>query len=247
MGKTEREIKIGDHVRGTAGSQGYYTQPGELLEAVVTDLNPDGDVRIRVIRHTKFKELPEIEVADEEIELIKEGGRLMSLHTAEKKILDVTCGSRSIWFDKHHPAAIYCDKRREEIRGVWKSGDRQSERTCNIAPDVQCDFTDLPFEDNSFALVVWDPPHLRHVGENAWLAKKYGQLDDEWPQMLHDGFRECMRVLKPDGVLIFKWAETQIPAVDVWKAIGEKPLFGHHSGKRSQTFWGCFMKMEKSN
>ena len=26
------DFKIGDHVRGTAGSQGYYTQPGELLE-----------------------------------------------------------------------------------------------------------------------------------------------------------------------------------------------------------------------
>lgn len=45
-----------------AGSQGYYTQPGELLEAVVTDLNPDGDIRIRVIRHTKYaaEKMPEI-------------------------------------------------------------------------------------------------------------------------------------------------------------------------------------------
>ena len=34
-----------------------------------------------------------------------------------KKILDVTCGSRSIWFDKHHPAAVYCDTRvRQEFR-----------------------------------------------------------------------------------------------------------------------------------
>lgn len=49
-----KKIKIGDHVRGTAGSQGYYTQPGELLEAVVTDLNPDGDIMIRVIRHTNL-------------------------------------------------------------------------------------------------------------------------------------------------------------------------------------------------
>ena len=24
-----------------------------------------------------------------------------------KKILDVTCGCRSIWFNKNHPAAIY--------------------------------------------------------------------------------------------------------------------------------------------
>ncbi len=60
--------------------------------------------------------------------------------------------------------------------------------------------------------------------------------------MLYDGFVECMRVLKTDGVLIFKWAESDIPAEKVWKAIGEKPLFGHHSGKRSKTFWACFMK-----
>lgn len=24
----------------------------------------------------------------------------------ETKILDVTCGSRTIWFNKHHPAAL---------------------------------------------------------------------------------------------------------------------------------------------
>lgn len=160
-----------------------------------------------------------------------------------KKILDVTCGSRIIWFDKQHPAAVYCDIRDEECTAIWKSTNRDSERTCIIHPDVQCDFTDLPFPDNSFALVVFDPPHLQRVGENAWMRKKYGKLGEGWPDMLRDGFRECMRVLKPDGVLIFKWAETQIPAADVWKAIGEKPLFGHHSGKKSQTFWGCFMKL----
>ena len=27
-----------------------------------------------------------------------------------KKILDVTCGSKTIWFNKHNPSAIYCDK-----------------------------------------------------------------------------------------------------------------------------------------
>ena len=50
------------------------------------------------------------------------------------------------------------------------------------------------------------------------------------------------KALKPDGVLIFKWSEYDIPAEKVWKAIGQKPLFGHHSGKKSTTFWGCFMK-----
>lgn len=40
---------------------------------------------------------------------------------SDKKILDVTCGSRTIWFNKHNPAAIYCDIRKEELTGIWKS------------------------------------------------------------------------------------------------------------------------------
>ena len=158
-----------------------------------------------------------------------------------KKILDVTCGSRSIWFNKHHPLAVYCDKRDEDMQ-VYYGKARTSLRHLGIHPDIICDFTDLPFEDESFSLVVFDPPHLTKAKDTAWLVKKYGRLDDDWPQMLHDGFAECMRVLKPDGVLIFKWSEYNIPAEDVWKAIGQKPLFGHHSGKKSTTFWGCFMK-----
>lgn len=164
----------------------------------------------------------------------------------EKKILDVTCGSRTIWFDKNHPAALYCDKRQERDTRIWKSRNGKSERHLTVDPDLVCDFTNLPFPDNSFSLVVWDPPHLLHVGDSSWMAKKYGKLDETWPQMLRDGFQECMRVLKPDGGLIFKWAESDIPADKVWRAIGEKPLFGHHSGKRSMTFWGCFMKFEEA-
>lgn len=159
---------------------------------------------------------------------------------SDKKILDATCGSRSIWFNKHHPAAVYCDKRETRESGVF--GRHGSEHTLDISPDIVCDFTSLPFDDETFALVVFDPPHLLKASEKAWLTKKYGNLDENWPQMLHDGFTECMRVLKDEGVLVFKWSEIHIPAEDIWRAIGRKPLFGHHSGKKSTTFWGCFMK-----
>ena len=148
-----------------------------------------------------------------------------------------------MWFDKNEPHTIYCDKRKETLYNVWRSD--KSERELVVDPDVQCDFTKLPFADNSFSLVLFDPPHLIHAKETAWLVKKYGKLDDSWPQMIHDGFCECMRVLKPDGVLVFKWSEYDIPAEKVWQAIGEKPLFGHHSGKKSKTFWGCFMKFSE--
>lgn len=159
----------------------------------------------------------------------------------KKKILDVTCGCRSIWFNKQHPAAIYCDRRVEHYSGVF--GRTQGKQSIDVEPDVVCDFTDLPFEDNTFSLVVFDPPHIDGLNETSWLAKKYGALTGDWRKILREGYAECMRVLKPDGVLIFKWSETQIPASEVWTAIGAKPLFGHHSGKKMNTYWGAFMKL----
>lgn len=157
------------------------------------------------------------------------------------KILDMTCGSRSIWFNKHHPEAVYVDKRNQEQVLMFGKG-RTSPHHNDILPDIVADFTALPFPDNSFSLVVFDPPHLIKAKDTAWLVKKYGKLDEDWPRMLRDGFSEGMRVLKPDGVLVFKWSECDIPAEKVWKAIGRKPLFGHHSGRKSRTFWGCYMK-----
>jgi SAM-dependent methyltransferase len=150
----------------------------------------------------------------------------------EKKILDVTCGSRTIWFNKEHPNAVFCDKREEHGTRIWKSGDGMSERKLDVNPDVVCDFTNLPFDDDTFSLVVFDPPHLQKVSETAWLYKKYGKLGEDWPKMLHDGFEECMRVLKPDGVLVFKWSDVSISTREILNVIGQEPLFGHRSGKK---------------
>ena len=75
------------------------------------------------------------------------------------------------------------------------------------------------------------------------MAKKYGVLPaDSWESVLHDGFAECMRVLKTNGTLIFKWNETDIPVSDVIKVIGYQPLYGHKSGKLQKTHWMAFIK-----
>jgi SAM-dependent methyltransferase len=161
---------------------------------------------------------------------------------SEKRILDVTCGSRSIWFQKNHPAAIYCDNRAETFEGSFG---KQYPRDCvlEINPDIVCDFRHLPFESNKFALVVFDPPHIKDIKPTLWLAKHYGVLTDGWEQMLHDGFSECMRVLRPDGVLILKWSDISITTRKLINAIGQEPLFGHRSGKKMNTHWLTFMKL----
>lgn len=84
-----------------------------------------------------------------------------------KVILDACCGSRMFWFDKHNPLVLFVDKRSE----VVTAKDRDKIRTIEIKPDIIADFTNLPFEDNSFYLVVFDPPHLKTLGETSWMAK----------------------------------------------------------------------------
>ena len=158
-----------------------------------------------------------------------------------KKILDVTCGMRGIWFNKNHPDAIYCDRRKEEHHIETEKG---GTKNIVINPDVVCDFTNLTFKDNEFSLVVFDPPHLTNTGEDSLMNKLYTKLDNDWQKMLHDGFQECMRVLKPDGVLIFKWSDISISTRQVIDVFGQEPLFGHRSGKKMNTHWLCFMKCD---
>lgn len=162
-----------------------------------------------------------------------------------RKVLDATCGGRSIWFDKENPESVFVDNRVENNTRIWQSKTTGKERFITVNPDVVADFTDLPFPDDTFYLVVFDPPHLLKVGENAWLKKKYGKLPEDWPRLIHDGFWECMRVLKPNGTLVFKWNETDIAVKEIIAAIGKEPLFGHKSGKQSKTHWMCFMKTEQ--
>lgn len=148
----------------------------------------------------------------------------------EKLILDATCGARQMWFDKYNENTIYVDKRVEHDVVLCNAIKEHCIRRITVDPDVVADFTNLPFEDESFYLVVFDPPHLKQLGETSWMFKKYGRLADDWALVIHDGFEECMRVLKPYGTLIFKWSEVQIPVKDVIRAIGYEPLFGNKTG-----------------
>ena len=98
-------------------------------------------------------------------------------------------------------------------------------RKLEIKPDIIGDFRNIPFEDNSFYLVVFDPPHLLKIGETSYMAKKYRKLTEEWRQDIKQGFKECMRVLKQNGTLIFKWNEQQIKLKEILNIIDYKPLF----------------------
>lgn len=152
----------------------------------------------------------------------------------DKLILDACCGSRMFWFDRTNKHTIFMDNR--ELNTNLCDG-----RSLIIKPDIIDDFRAMPFEDNSFYMVVFDPPHLIQAGEKSWLAQKYGKLNkDTYKDDLLQGFNECYRVLKPNGTLIFKWNEEQIKISEILKLFPQKPLFGN---QRAKTHWLVFMKI----
>jgi len=159
-----------------------------------------------------------------------------------KFILDATAGFRMMWFNKKHPNAIYLDIRPE------------------CEPDIVGDFRDLKqFPDETFRLVVFDPPHLLSAKNGNPLAhdmgRRFGCLHYEtWPLDLKRGLDECWRVLKPFGVLILKWNDARLPSNRIIDLAPEKPLFyqissvRHKKGSKSgsaeiRTLWFCFMKI----
>lgn len=162
---------------------------------------------------------------------------------AIKPVLDPCCGSRMMWFDRQHPDVVFGDIRSETLTVTDRSrGNKSGTRTLQIDPDTVMDFRSIPYPDGSFKLVAFDPPHLVQAGPRSWLASKYGKLSENWRDDLRQGFAECFRVLASDGVLVFKWNETQVALREILALTDQNPLFGHTSGRKGMTHWLVFMK-----
>lgn len=149
-----------------------------------------------------------------------------------KEILDVCCGGRMWWHDKKDARAVYMDNR--ELECTLCDG-----RVFRVAPDIVADFRNIPFPDETFNMVLFDPPHLTHHGEKSWMFKKYGKLSKNWREDLAQGFNECFRVLKTGGTLIFKWSEVDVKLSEILRLTPQKPVIMH---KKQKTHFVVFLK-----
>ncbi len=151
-----------------------------------------------------------------------------------------------MWFDGQDSRAIFADIR-EACYEVDKGTDGTRGRgPIVIATDVLADFTEMPFPDESFWHVVFDPPHYTagRMGRTGNMYHRYGSLLPGWEDMLRAGFAECFRVLRPNGTLVFKWCSIQIPLSRVLALTPHRPLYGHRTGKKQRTHWCAFIKKD---
>jgi SAM-dependent methyltransferase len=164
------------------------------------------------------------------------------------KILDATCGTKSIWYQKDLPFVTFMDKRSQIINTLQNGNALKTKRVFRVKPDVIADWTkELPFSDGAFDLVVFDPPQC--VKKDHWkesvIHKRYGFLDEKtWRMDLEKGAAELFRVLRDDGFFILKWSEREIPLDDVLKLLPYQPLFGTRAGQRNNTHWILFVKRQ---
>ena len=108
------------------------------------------------------------------------------------KILDACCGTRMFWLQKHNADVTYIDIRPE------------------VSPDIVMDCRYTSFPDSTFDLIFFDPPH-RKFGLSSIMAHKYGSiLLSEARSLVRDAFVEFDRILKPGGLVWFKWSGSEI-------------------------------------
>lgn len=165
-------------------------------------------------------------------------------------ILDATCGGRSIWHpsNKERGDTLYVDKR-DEPPGFIEEGYRTNRNpNYEVSPDEQQDFRNLPYDDETFNLIVFDPPHaVRDDGMETLTGitlRKWGALHAEtWQEDLRAGFTELWRVLNPGGTLVFKFADESADFEEVLELAPADPLFGTSvNDSHVETRWFVFHK-----
>jgi hypothetical protein len=87
-------------------------------------------------------------------------------------VLDACCSSRMMWLDKTDDRTLFMDRRNEDYwlkpSAAYKNG-----KMLKVRPDVVADFTAMPFPDESFWHVVFDPPHIIRKAELGDVTKAF--------------------------------------------------------------------------
>ena len=157
-----------------------------------------------------------------------------------KPVLDPASSVRSFYFNKTDERVVFGDIRENETHLLTNG------QTIHIKPDQVMDFRAIPYPDETFQMVVFDPPHRIKLTAESDFIKKYGQLDkDTWQQDIKKGFDECWRCLDDYGVLVFKWNDSSVKRKELLFVLNRPYLFGHPNGSKIPTHWFVFMKISE--
>jgi tRNA G10 N-methylase Trm11 len=145
---------------------------------------------------------------------------------------------RSISFNQHDILKdiikLYCSRGIDvdptySTGGFYKEGLKQPKHRYDIHPVVRgiekADCRSLPLKDASVRSIVFDPPFLATTGKSLRkknssnkLNRRFGvcSSEKELRDLYHDSMEEFHRVLKKDGILIFKCQDKVSSGKQIW-------------------------------
>lgn len=161
-----------------------------------------------------------------------------------KPILDATAGNRALWPNKNPPNVVFMDK----------------ETRLSTPPDIFAVWQKLPFRDNVFSLVYFDPPHSKfglnsvHMNPKGWSEPRivegrkiggtwWGSLESGWYGIFHKAQKEFARV---SNLLCFKWNTTShslekvLRVFEEWIETHRKNHNSDLKRGKSETWWITF-------
>jgi len=173
----------------------------------------------------------------------------------ETTVLDATAGNRCMWDKKENNYIVFID----------------IEPELSIKPDFIMDCTNTGFPDNSFNIIFFDPPHsygrTKNTGvhqtpnyevqkQKGWHIGAYYGFD-KFPTkraliaFIHKAQKEFYRIIKPGGVLWFKWSEihstldAMLCLFDKWDLVMKFEVAYQRRVKGNTTWWVMMMPIEK--
>lgn len=178
--------------------------------------------------------------------VVRDNWRELNLHH-----LDVTMGQKGMQKEL---------RKRFGIDGGYTNSDLRRTTLYGAHPHIQASFECLPFPDNTFTLILYDPPFLvdrRSISGHDYRRRYFkdytvqeksgyagtpgniGQKFGAWPtrpalrKQLFRSFTELKRILHPDGQIIFKWTDSDASlkwALSLKNGLEVERVFSRKSG-----------------
>jgi len=137
------------------------------------------------------------------------------------------------------------------------------EKELAVPPHVFSVWQNLPFRDNAFSCILFDPPHDRfslssvHMNPKGWYNNRveegrriggtfWGSLDKSWIGIFYKAQKEFARV---SDRLCLKWNDSRHPlekvliVFDSWKEVLRKKHFSSMKRGKTNTWWVAFVKI----
>ena len=154
-------------------------------------------------------------------------------------VLDATAGNRMMWPNKNPPNIIFMDK----------------EIDLRIPPDIICVWEYLPFRDEVFFNVIFDPPHMRLGRTSRYRDPKGVTSHGTWwgfvknkPDLIRSTMKAQKEFSRVSTRLSFKWNETHYKLYEIlkcfmdWVLVDKREYVSNKKHGKSKTWWLRFIK-----